>query len=57
MRILGTSLISYSAQPRLQGCMANQWKMNELSKRSQRLYASVCTFTKSALAKTNAASI
>ena len=30
---------------RLQGCIANQWKMNELSKRSQRLYASVCTFT------------
>jgi hypothetical protein len=23
----------YSSQPRLQGCFANQWKMNELSKR------------------------
>ena len=57
MRILRTSLISYSAQRRLQGCMANQWKMNELSKRNQRLYASVCTFTKYARAGTNAVSI
>ena len=36
VRSLGSSLISYSGQRRLQGCIANQWKMNELSKRSQR---------------------
>src|SRR6266550_4889371 len=33
--------ISYSRQLGLQDCIANQWKMNDLSKRSQRLYASL----------------
>src|SRR4029453_3575773 len=33
MRSSRSSLISYSRQPSLQGCIANQWKMNELSNR------------------------
>ena len=33
VRILRRSLISDSRQPRLQGCLANQWKTNDPSKR------------------------
>jgi hypothetical protein len=57
MRSSRSSLISYSRQPSLQGCIANQWKMNELSDRRLQGYCSLCTFTKSARAKINAASI
>src|SRR5262245_3090420 len=40
-RGLRITSISYSRQLGLQDCIANQWKMNDLSKRSQRLYASL----------------
>ena len=40
-RGLRIASISYSRQLGLQDCIANQWKMNDLSKRSQRLYASL----------------
>ena len=31
VRILRSTLMSYSRQPRLRGCIANQWKMNDVN--------------------------
>src|SRR5205814_8968300 len=40
-RRLRTASVSYRRQLGLQDCIAIQWKMNDLSKRRQRLYASL----------------
>src|SRR5437762_11624564 len=43
-----STLISYSRQPSLRGCIANHWEINDLGKHcTECVYGSLCTFTKS----------